>query len=160
MHKIASPNELQAELRAIMAFIHASEKPDRQVVAEKLSELADRVADRFKLARSAGEATFKKLRDGSWGLLVNNASVRPGDQVLTLTKAGKQSYQVVGKVVWSGGGVSICTIDKGEGEGQSRGRGDRDDDRDGCSRCRYIPGRRTTQIWEECEYCGTEPIYI
>ena len=44
MNKIASPQELQAELRSIMAFIHASEKPDRDAVASKLRELADRVA--------------------------------------------------------------------------------------------------------------------
>lgn len=44
MKKIASPQEVQAELRSIMAFVHASEKPDREVVAQKLRELADRVA--------------------------------------------------------------------------------------------------------------------
>ncbi len=44
MRKIASPSELQAELRSIMTFIHSSEKPDRQVVAAKLRDLADRVA--------------------------------------------------------------------------------------------------------------------
>lgn len=44
MQKIASPRELQAELKAIMAFVHSSEKPDREVVASKLRALADRVA--------------------------------------------------------------------------------------------------------------------
>jgi len=44
MQKIASPRELQAEIQALMAFVHASEKPDRQVVASKLNELADRIA--------------------------------------------------------------------------------------------------------------------
>jgi len=44
MLKIASPRELQAELKAIIAFIHHSEKPDREVVASKLRALADRVA--------------------------------------------------------------------------------------------------------------------
>lgn len=48
MQKIASPRELQAELKAIMAFVHASEKPDRQVVASKLRALADRVAGASK----------------------------------------------------------------------------------------------------------------
>ena len=43
MKKIASPQELQAELKAIMVFVHASEKPDREVVASKLRELANRV---------------------------------------------------------------------------------------------------------------------
>lgn len=46
MKKIAFPRELQAELQSIMAFVHSSEKPDRQVVAAKLRNLADRVAVR------------------------------------------------------------------------------------------------------------------
>ena len=51
MQKIASPQELQAELKAVMAFIHHSEKPDRQVVAAKIRELADRVAGQKYAAR-------------------------------------------------------------------------------------------------------------
>lgn len=46
MQKIASPQQLQAELKAIMAFVHSSEKPDREVIASKLRELADCVAGR------------------------------------------------------------------------------------------------------------------
>jgi hypothetical protein len=123
MDKIASPKELQAELRSVMAFIQGhgpNGKPDRQVIAAKLRDVACRVAaenlfanDGFVVEAGGGsvaEATFKKLRDGSWGLLVNNSSVRPGDKVLTITKAGKRSYKIVGKVVWSGNGVAICTI--------------------------------------------------
>lgn len=47
MHKIASPQDLQAELRSLMAFVQAhgpEGKPDRQVLAAKLHDLADRVA--------------------------------------------------------------------------------------------------------------------
>lgn len=44
MDKIASPQDLQAELRSLVAFVHASEKPDRQVIAAKLRDLASRVA--------------------------------------------------------------------------------------------------------------------
>ena len=51
MQKIASPQDLQAELKAVMAFIHHSEKPDRQVVAAKIRELADRVAGQKYAAR-------------------------------------------------------------------------------------------------------------
>ena len=61
MLKIASPQELQAEIRAIMAFVHASEKPDRQVVAIKLRELADRVAARkpkVKLPKSVNPPSY------------------------------------------------------------------------------------------------------
>jgi len=55
MQKIASPRELQAELKSIIAFVHASEKPDRQVVASKLRELADRISgERFELVYGTG----------------------------------------------------------------------------------------------------------
>lgn len=132
MNKIASPTELQAEIRSLLAFIHGhgpDGKPDRQVIAAKLHDLADRTAmedlfaaDGFSMeaAGSVAEATFKKLRDGSWGLLVNSGYVRPGDRVLTVTKAGKRSYKVVGKIVWSGNGVSITTIDEAAGEGSQQ----------------------------------------
>lgn len=64
----------------------------------------------YRSAGTVAEATFKKLKDGSWGLLVNSGSVRPGDDVLTVTKAGKREVKTVGKVIWSGNDVSICTI--------------------------------------------------
>ena len=47
MKKIASPNELQAEIRSIIAFVHGhgpEGKPDREAIAGKLRDLADRVA--------------------------------------------------------------------------------------------------------------------
>lgn len=47
MQKIASPRELQAELQSLMAFVHGhgpDGKPNRQVIASKLRELADRTA--------------------------------------------------------------------------------------------------------------------
>jgi len=44
MRKIASPQELQSEIHAIMAYIQGPGKPERRVVAAKLRELADRVA--------------------------------------------------------------------------------------------------------------------
>jgi len=68
MQKIASPQELQAELKAIMAFVHSSEKPDRQVVAAKIRELANRVVGRqigvTKLIPSVerAERTLKELK--------------------------------------------------------------------------------------------------
>jgi hypothetical protein len=61
MDKIASPQDLQAEIRGIMAFIHASEKPDRQVLASKLRELAHRVAAAPKPARQKALDTMAKV---------------------------------------------------------------------------------------------------
>lgn len=50
MQKIASPQELQAELKSILAFVHGhgpDGKPNRSVVAGKLRALADRVAMKY-----------------------------------------------------------------------------------------------------------------
>lgn len=68
MQKIASPVELQAALRDLVAFIHGhgpDGKPDRQVIASKLRELADRVANVADedLTRRVGEAL---KRVGLW----------------------------------------------------------------------------------------------
>jgi hypothetical protein len=63
MQKIASPQELQAEIRAIMAFVHASEKPDRQVIASKLNELADRLgASKEKIPESERDSWKDSVR--------------------------------------------------------------------------------------------------
>ncbi len=59
MEKIASPQELQSEIRSILAYVHHSEKPDRQVVAVRLRELADRVAGE---GRSFGDLLKAKYR--------------------------------------------------------------------------------------------------
>jgi hypothetical protein len=44
MDKIASPQDLQAELRRLLAYSQ-SEKPSREKIAGELRALADRVAD-------------------------------------------------------------------------------------------------------------------
>ncbi len=46
MKRIAAPQDLQAELLSLRAFIHHSEKPDREVIASKLHDLAFRVNGR------------------------------------------------------------------------------------------------------------------
>lgn len=30
----------------------------------------------------------------------------------------------------------------------------------GCDSCRRVPGYRTSQLWERCDCCGQEPIYV
>jgi hypothetical protein len=66
MKKIASPVELQAELRSIMAFIHASEKPDRQVIAQKLRDLANRTANWRDQAEKDAKKLYGYLKKHGW----------------------------------------------------------------------------------------------
>jgi hypothetical protein len=108
--------------------------------------IAQRVLARYA-ARSlkAFEATFKKLRSGEWGLVVNSEQVQPGDSVLTVTKAGKREQKIVGKVIWRGNGVAICEIATSGGGGSSSRR--RPGGRYECEECGdYVePG---TRCWE------------
>jgi hypothetical protein len=62
MQKIASPQELQTELRSLIAFIHSygpEGKPARQVVANRLRALADRVS----MEHSSPEALKRYLKE-------------------------------------------------------------------------------------------------
>ena len=81
--RIASPNELQAELKAIMAFVHASEKPDRQVVAAKIRELADRVAASPRMVGKTPDQVAKWLLDNT---------LKTGQKVRIWVGRGKDDY--------------------------------------------------------------------
>jgi hypothetical protein len=62
MKKIASPQELQAELKSLMAYVQGygpEGKPDRQVIASKLRALADRVAAKIDWPRKGQSAEIK-----------------------------------------------------------------------------------------------------
>lgn len=59
MQKIASPTELQSELRRLLAYCGGPEKPSREKLASELRDLADRVAMEF----DTPEALKKYLQD-------------------------------------------------------------------------------------------------
>lgn len=91
MDRIASPQDLQAELRGIMAFVHASEKPDRQVIASKLRGLADKVAVKAspedKLRRKLVMAIYKRMPTG-------NKMLRSKKHTVMWTGAWAKSFKV------------------------------------------------------------------
>ena len=64
MHKIASPQDLQAEIRSVMAYVHDHPgKPDREVVATKLRDLAERVAAKSRvLVGRSPEAVIRSFK--------------------------------------------------------------------------------------------------
>lgn len=55
-------------------------------------------------------ATWTKLRDGSFGLRVSSEDVRPGETVTARRKDGSTSREIVGRVLWTGEGVALCTV--------------------------------------------------
>ncbi len=100
MQKIASPNELQAGLKALIATIHGhgpEGKPDRQVVASKLRGLADRVA--AKKLKWVAFLTDKK--DRIWQEGEATTSLAGGKRVViwsageTIPKSGEFDREIV-----------------------------------------------------------------
>lgn len=95
-------------------------------------------------------ATYTKLRDGSWGVRIDGPAVA-GQTVTVTKKSGESKAETVAAVVWSGNGVSVCSIGgrpdgpltpaqllaakPARGYGRSRRR-DCDDHCRGCRLCR------------------------
>ena len=98
----------------------------------------------------------KKLRDGSWGIIIFGQDAkyaRPGQMVQVRTKAGKTWTTEVGRVLWRGKDAAICTTPPSESSTPQRRRS-----RTGectCGYCDdllsfgYSPGQRI-----RCPECG------
>jgi hypothetical protein len=88
------------------------------------------------LTENEMSATYTKLKSGEWGVRVEGA-VKEGQSVTVRKKNGETKTETVKKVVWSGGGISLCAVTGGSGSSYtpraSRGR------RTGCS-CGSIDG--------------------
>jgi hypothetical protein len=54
-------------------------------------------------------ATYTKLRDGSWGIRVTGTA-KAGDVVTVTKRSGEAVNATVGRVVWTGNGVSLCEV--------------------------------------------------
>ena len=54
-------------------------------------------------------ATYTKLKSGEWGVRVNG-SIRTGDKVTVVKKSGASKVETVARVLWTGNGVSVCSI--------------------------------------------------
>ena len=102
-------------------------------------------------------ATFNKLRDGSWGVR-STVEVKPGDVVTVTKRDGASVPQTIKAIVWSGNGVWLCSVepkDSAPAPAASKPRARTS----GCPRCCRTATRRA-QVFEECDSCGTEPIYV
>lgn len=58
------------------------------------------------------EATYTKLRDGTWGVKAPTAAV--GETVTVHKKNGEQRQERVTRVLWQGNGMCICAIKQHE----------------------------------------------
>lgn len=100
-------------------------------------------------------ATPAKLRDGTWGARVTGTP-SVGDLVTITTKAGKTWDARVNRVIWTDGKVALCATVSTDRPSSPR---DRNPSNHNCPRC-CRTATRTAQIFEDCEYCGAEPIYV
>lgn len=87
------------------------------------------------------QATFTKLKSGDWGLRIQgNAS--SGQSVQVKRKDGTSESKTVGKVVWSGNGITLATIAGNESSSSgSRSSGSRNC----CAECGR-PGRLVSDL--------------
>jgi hypothetical protein len=70
------------------------------------------------------QASYTKLKSGDWGIRAEG-SLAQGDRVTVTKKSGETKTEVVGQVVWTGNGVTLCTIahqDGQRGQGRNSGR--------------------------------------
>lgn len=58
------------------------------------------------------KATYTKLRTGDWGLRIEGARVGEGTPVVVVKRSGERKSERVGRVVWSGNGVTLATISR------------------------------------------------
>ncbi len=67
--------------------------------------------------------TYTKLRDGSWGVR-STEKLASGQKVVVAKKSGETKTETVGKVLWSGDGITLASIaTNSEPSGSSRRSG-------------------------------------
>lgn len=78
------------------------------------------------------QASYAKLRNGGWGVRIEGNRPERGEGVTVTKRDGRTKNETIGRVLWSGDGVHLCTIDRDEDD---RPRGRRHNDDDGCPSC-------------------------
>lgn len=91
-------------------------------------------------------ATFTKLRSGEWGLRVPLA-MRPAEglAVSVAKKSGATSTETIGRVLWTGNGIALCTI----ATRHVRHRNARRE----CAECGEIIRKSNQRCWETGGIC-------
>jgi hypothetical protein len=69
------------------------------------------------------EASYTKLRSGSWGVRVVGTAPEQGSSISVRTKAGVVKTERISAIVWSGDGVALCAIEERSQRSYSRRSG-------------------------------------
>lgn len=97
---------------------------------------------------------YVKLRDGSWGIRLEQESpVVPGQAVVVHKRDSTTKKEVIAKVLWEGNGVALCTIVKQVSSAQmpSSDRGRLRGRRTGCA-CGSIEGEYHDWYCKTCKF--------
>jgi hypothetical protein len=98
-------------------------------------------------------ATYSKLNTGDWGVRIVGGKPNEGERVTVTKKDGTAKAEIVGRVLWSGQGVYLCTIaPKGAAPSAPPSGGGSFSRRRAWRPCGY-PGCRQGQ---HCDECGGE----
>ena len=95
--------------------------------------------------------TYTKLRDGSWGL--RGHGLTAGATVRVTKRDGSSKTETVGRVLWTGDGVSLATIAGGGGSTRRSTSGGSSSYRDDMVTCRHCR-QRTPGGDDWCMACG------
>lgn len=95
------------------------------------------------------EATYTQLRSGDWGVRVQGA-VKPGAVVTVRKRDGSTKSETVQSVVWSGGGVTLCSISRRSSDTEVGGNGG-----GGARKCADCGGP-VRGTYRYCYECGLE----
>ena len=94
MDKIASPQDLQAELNDILASCQGDERPSREVIAADLRDLADRVAGMEATQVKALIKTFKAdLARKLYGLYPDASPAKTKSVAKTVAAAATAAFE-------------------------------------------------------------------
>lgn len=97
-------------------------------------------------------ATYTKLKSGDWGLRIIGAA-GAGATVTARKRDGSEKTVTVGRVVWSGDGVTLATIG---GQASHARFGGRYAGRGECAECGERITRAGQRCWETGSTCHAE----
>ena len=103
-------------------------------------------------------ATYTKLHDGNWGVRVEG-SAKAGDRVTVSKKSGESKTETIARVLWSGNGITLCSIDSGvSSDRKTAGRAGM------CADCGQMPGIKMCHDSSGisgmcCRQCAAAPSY-
>jgi hypothetical protein len=105
-------------------------------------------------------ASFTKMKDGSWGLRIQGTA-KAGQSIAVQKRDGGSKTVEIGRVVWTGNGISLATI-SGSGSTQratarparaSRYSADR---APGGRKCSYCGARDCAKAWDPRDLCDQD----